>query len=197
MIKFIIVSITTLLTMVAHSTAYAQSNCASSCSSECMRLAEQVIRNCGDNTQPQPPRPPPVSQRTTLYKSDRCSSDVIAFLSPTTNCSSLSSSQRTWGVSVQGQCHDISDIGSDVACLLFKAASNFNSSLLYHSDRCEENELIAAVDESTSCNALSGVTNKRVWGIKIDGQCFDISDRDFANACESLKNGNIPQNISK
>ncbi len=192
MIKFIIVSITMLLTM----TAYSQSNCASSCSSECMRLAEQVIRNCGGNNQPAP-RPPPVSQRTTLYNSDSCSNDVIAFLSPTTNCSSLTSSKRTWGVSIQGQCHDISDMSSDNACLLFKAASNFNSTFLYNNDRCEDRDLIAVVDENTACSSLSAVTSKRVWGVKIDGQCFDISDRNFTEACEALKNGNIPNQLSR
>jgi hypothetical protein len=50
-----------------------------------------------------------------LYHSDSCSSELIATVSYASDCTSLKSA-RAWGVKINGQCYDISDVSGDIAC---------------------------------------------------------------------------------
>lgn len=168
----------------------AQQSCQNSCSHECILVAQDILSRCG-GASPTPPPPQPNPYKTALYHSDSCGeSDLIVNLRSGTDCSSntINSAPRTWGVKVRGTCHDISDVESDIACVKYKAASSSYATLFYHSDRCQESELIAAVDESTDCEALARAENDSVWGVVIDGQCIDISDTGMKAACERYKN---------
>lgn len=169
--------------------AFAQQSCQNSCSYECVMVAQDILRRCGGDT-PTPPTQPPQPLRTELYHSDYCNEgDLIANLKSTTNCtdSAMTSAPKTWGVKVRGICYNISDVESSRACVLFKAASNGYATLFYHSDSCQQSELIAAVDESTDCEKLAQAENDRVWGVMVDGRCINISDADMKVACERYK----------
>lgn len=111
----------------------------------------------------------------------------MAAVAPNSDCSKLSGLGRTWGVRIRGTCVDISDVETDRACYLLKAAANPYAVALYKSDSCADN-LIAYVDTYTDCQRLSQQTNDRVWGIRLNGQCRDISDMNFIQACEQFKN---------
>lgn len=55
-----------------------------------------------------------------VYKSDRCSSSLVAMFDAETNCSEFSSSgSDAWAVEVNGQCQDISDMSVRDACRRF------------------------------------------------------------------------------
>ncbi len=182
MLKFFIVSVLSLCANFA----FAQQNCMNSCSTECVRAAQQVLVNCSGATPP-PTQP---SQKTALYHSDSCNEgDLIANLRSGTDCSSqaMTSAQRTWGVKVRGTCYDVSDLETPTACVKYKAAGNASATLFYHSDSCQTSELMAAVDETTDCEALAKVSSDRVWGVVTDGQCIDISDMDLKEACSRYK----------
>ncbi|AZZ35728.1 hypothetical protein CIK05_02570 [Bdellovibrio sp. qaytius] len=180
-----------LLLSFCATSVFAQSNCMNSCSQECIKAAQQILVNCSGVT----PAPTP-SAKTALYHSDSCNdSDLIANLKPGTDCSSqvMTSAQRTWGIKVRGTCYDVSDLETPLACVKFKAASNASATLFYHSDSCQTSELIAAVDESTDCDALSKVVTDRVWGVVTDGQCVDISDADMKAACVRYKDAFVTE----
>ncbi len=188
MFKFFIVSVLSLCANFA----FAQQNCMNSCSTECVRAAQQILVNCSGATPP-PTQP---SGKTALYHSDSCNeSELIANLRSGTDCSSqvITSAQRTWGVKVRGTCYDVSDLETPTACMKYKAAGNAGATLFYHSDSCQTSELIAAVDESTDCDALAKVSNDRVWGVVTDGQCVDISDMDLKQACLRYKDAFISE----
>ncbi len=57
----------------------------------------------------------------------------------------------------------------------------------YHDDgKCEPAKLLIKVKVGTSeqrCGILASTVSDRVWGIKIEGRCADISDLDFLPAC--------------
>jgi len=182
MFKFFIVSMLSLWANFA----FAQSGCMNSCSVECVRAAQDIISRCGVVTPP----PPPVAYKTALYHSDSCNEgDLIANLKSGTDCSSqlMTSAQRTWGVKVRGTCYDVTDLETPVACVKYKAAGNSAATLFYHSDSCQKSELIAAVDETTDCEALARVASDRVWGVVTDSGCVDISDMDLKQACLRYK----------
>ena len=164
------------------SISFAQIDCRYSCAPECIRLADTIAANCG--LQPLPPSHPPVQ----LYGSDTCSSDLIANVNATTNCSALQGARRTWGVKIQGQCFDVRDMNSDAACHLFRAGGTYDAVGLYNSDTCSS-DLVAFVDSKTQCAQLASYVNVRIYGIQSQGQCSDIADSDFNSACERFKAG--------
>lgn len=134
-----------------------------------------------------PPYQPPTQSRVQLFRSDSCSSELIGTIGPNTDCAvHFRNAARTWGISIDGICHDVADINSDRACEIFRNASAYDVKI-YHSDTCS-NELIASVNKYTDCQILSGQT--RAWGIEVNGQCTDISDTDAVTACERFKSTN-------
>ena len=151
-----------------------------------MRLlsATDLLRNSLNNPGNPPPYPPPASA-VELYHSDRCTSDLIGRVSNTTNCQdAFAGAATTWGVKIDGQCMDISDISSIKACELFKGASTTSGVKIYHSDRCSS-DLLAIVSYATDCQTLAGLP--AAWGIESNGQCTDISDMSAVAACERFK----------
>lgn len=166
-------------------TVYAD-DCSRSCSPSCVREAQRTLdaardylASCGASGGPGGPGG---GAQVELYNSDSCSSDFLGFVSPRTNCSSIPTNKRAWGIKVSGQCHDISDMDADVACEMFKAAGSRRAVALYNSDSCS-GDLLAFIDRSSDCESMARRANKRVWGIRVNGQCHDISDTDFLAAC--------------
>jgi hypothetical protein len=70
-----------------------------------------------------------------------------------------------------------------------QAESTGGSVALFHSDRCDTSELLATIGPATSCASLSAQISSRVWGVRIDGQCLDVTDTDVGAACERFKGG--------
>jgi hypothetical protein len=57
----------------------------------------------------------------------------------------------------------------------------------FHNDRCESS-LLATVSSSVgdrveTCKALQATISDNVWGVRVNGNCSDISDTDFYSAC--------------
>lgn len=181
--KLIILSIVMLV-----GTTYVQADeCNYSCSRQCINEARQTIREardylreCGEDND----HGGGGGGNVSLYHSDNCSSDLIANLRPGFDCS-LIADKRVWGIRINGQCEDISDMDGSAACIAFKAAGSNRAIQLYHSDNCQDS-LIATVDRRTDCSELARVISERVWGIRVDGVCSDISDTDIETACRTF-----------
>lgn len=119
-----------------------------------------------------------------LYQSDTCSGELIANLRPGFDCS-LIAGKRVWGVRINGRCEDIHDMFGSAVCVAFKAAGSNRAIQLYNSDSCSSS-LMAYVDRRTDCNELARAVTARVWGVRIDGVCNDISDTDVETACRTF-----------
>ncbi len=51
--------------------------------------------------------------------------------------------------------------------------------------KCEVGNFLGSIGPRTNCNSLPFTS--RVWGVKLDGRCLDISDLEPAPACEMYK----------
>lgn len=61
-----------------------------------------------------------------IFKSDSCSSDMLAAVNSYTDCATLSSySNDAWGISIDGTCNNIQDMSPRQACEQFKSAGGF------------------------------------------------------------------------
>lgn len=122
---------------------------------------------------------------TLIYASDSCSSNAIAAISSNTSCESLEkNSSNAWGLKIGDTCHNIQDTSPAKACNVYKAASNPAAIEIYASDSCSSS-LTAIVDYNTKCESLRGLP--QAWGIKVNGQCQNISDIDIVTACERYR----------
>jgi len=119
-----------------------------------------------------------------LFKSDTCNNSLSAIVSTATNCESLASDQSAWAVSIGGQCKDLDDTSPRLACRALRGAVSQNAVEIYKSDTCN-GSLLAIVDRYTQCQSLQGLG--QAWGIKVNGQCQDISDTDIVSACNRFK----------
>lgn len=119
-----------------------------------------------------------------LFKSDSCSSSLTSVVSVNTNCESLSNENSAWAVSIGGQCKDLEDMSPQMACKSLRGAASPVNVEIYGSDSCTGG-LVAIIDHHTQCQSLQGLN--RAWGIKINGQCQNISDTDAVTACERFK----------
>lgn len=67
----------------------------------------------------------------------------------------------------------------------------------FHDDgRCESDELIAFVPFGISeaeCERRGRIITTRVWGVKFQGDCKDVRDKNFVDACKIVSAGAIPQ----
>lgn len=146
-----------------------------------LNSAEQLLERLlsqGDGR----PHPYPPSRSIELYRSDSCSSELVGTLRQDMNCSAIANS-RVWGMKIDGKCFDIHDMSGAEVCQAFVAAHNPNALELYKSDSCSS-ELVGMVDARTDCRSLP---SKRVWGIKRNGVCHDITDMDLPQACERFR----------
>ena len=167
--------------------------CERYCSYDCDRLVNRLDRritrianNCGYNN----PRPrPPVGGVVKYYQSDSCRNNLLGSTRSERDCRDFANNVRSqvWAVEIDGQCHDIVDTTAISACLAF-ANSSPRSVQLYQSDSCRNN-LVANVNHRTNCDELARHITTRVWAIKSNGHCEDISDTNFVNACQLYKNG--------
>lgn len=68
----------------------------------------------------------------------------------------------------------------------------------YHDDgQCYSGNLIAKVPDGVSdlrCERLAEGVRDRVWGIKLYGDCMDISDSDFVSACKRFASRGLQKN---
>jgi hypothetical protein len=176
------------LTLTASTAALAQTamppSCQFRCSAECVRDLNQVqreistyLQSCGGTPVP----PPPIGGGLVeIYHSDSCNGDLIAAVSSNTNCSRLSG-PSAWGVKINGRCLDIPDMPLEQACNLYKnGATGIN---FYHSDSCS-GEFMGSIGPSTDC---SKQLTSSVWGIEVNGKCYDISDRSAVAICPAYR----------
>lgn len=56
---------------------------------------------------------------------------------------------------------------------------------LYENDSCYDDDLIGIMNSTTDCNRFA--SSKRVWSIKVNGQCIDTNDTTAPNACHAFK----------
>lgn len=166
--------------------------CRYSCSESCIiearqqqREARAVLDSC-DAGAPRPnpgPRPRPGS-RISVYRSDSCSSSLVATLDSYTDCDSMANGQeRVWGIAINGQCADIADTTLSNACVAFKDAGDYRAVKFYRSDSCASS-MVATASHSGRCAELSArMGAERVWAVEINGRCEDIADTDFRTAC--------------
>jgi hypothetical protein len=69
--------------------------------------------------------------------------------------------------------HDDDDHGGDILVQIYK------------SDSCN-GELLANVTSQTDCGRFSE-SGSDAWGIKLDGRCYNITDRSLGSACRQFK----------
>ncbi len=103
----------------------AQTNC-DSLSSDNSAWAVSIGGQCKDLTDTSPKmacktlRGAASSQNVEIYKSDKCSDNLVAIVDRYTDCSSLKGLSSAWAVKINGQCQDISDTDIVTACNRFK-----------------------------------------------------------------------------
>ncbi len=78
---------------------------------QCIDISDTTVRKACLGNQP---------DRVIIYGStDSCSDDrILASIGPSTDCASLSDSDRAWSVKVDGRCIDIDDTTVRKACIL-------------------------------------------------------------------------------
>ncbi|MBT4791497.1 MAG: hypothetical protein HON90_07995 [Halobacteriovoraceae bacterium] len=127
-----------------------------------------------------------------LYHDDgRCKSrNYIQSIGPRTSCNTLYGRKNVWGIKVNGVCENITDVDAVSACEMYKYShipvNRVSTVQLYHDDgSCRASKLIANVDRYTNCNEMRH--HERVWGVRVNGVCQDITDMDADRACEAYK----------
>jgi hypothetical protein len=158
--------------------------CSQTCSAACVdvakemkRDANQILSNCGvTNTGI------PVRTKVFAFSRDNCTSLVGQF-DPSTKCGQfLDSTTQVWAVSINGKCLDIQDTTIDIACETTRDLVSADSVEFFGTDDCKK--FVAAASSRSRCSDMSRVIGtKPVWSVKINGQCQDIADVDFATAC--------------
>ncbi len=149
--------------------------------SQKLALAESYLQQSLNQL---PPNPPHQEANVELFRSDSCSSDLVAVVNSTTDCSRFNDTESVWAIRVNNKCQDIDDTNLMMGCRAFKAMNSPRAVKLYHSDTCRDS-MIAAIDHNTACESLTGLEN--VWAIQSNGQCQDVSDLDVVTACKRFK----------
>lgn len=161
--------------------------------SDRLTSAEELLRQALNGGGGNNPRPPQYPSSVELYHSDSCSGNLIARVNAYTSCQSFSQAQATWGVKIDGQCLNIDDMPTVQACEAFKVGNSPASVSIHHSDSCSGQE-IALISPETQCSGLE-TTGTAAWGIKVGGQCINITDTAPAKACEAFKSARSPQAV--
>src|SRR5690606_18769156 len=121
-------------------------------------------------------------------------------IDPRVNCSALANSLQkpnVWSVRLFGQCVNIPDTTLTVqrceayqdAVLAFYDAEGSrrrgDDVELFSDDSCARR--VTTVKKGMDCRAVNGVfTGQNVWSVRFRGQCVNIPDTNFLNACESF-----------
>jgi hypothetical protein len=123
-----------------------------------------------------------------FFHSDQCSSQLVSTATGATDCARLGAigSQSVWGMKSGERCYDIQDTTYLDACYAYAAGDGPDVVELYRSDTCS-GALQAFVGPRTDCSALASHVSGTVWGVRINGECQDITDSDFASACARFK----------
>jgi hypothetical protein len=159
-------------------------------------------RVCGGGGNPSP------DTLVSFYQSDSCSSDLLATArfsnKPDQNearCQTLSGqvTQSVWGVKFDGgSCININDMPFASACRVFQAGQGNDVVQYYNSDSCSS-DMVASLrftgktdlDDQACANAAHYV-NAQVWGVRLSGQCQNVADTTFTNACARFRAGLQP-----
>jgi hypothetical protein len=115
-------------------------------------------------------------------RSDSCSGEVGAWVNASTNCDSLGSGSA-WSVKKNGVCTDIRDTTLADACRQFQGGIGPSITVFGRSDSCS-GEVAAFVNASTNCSTLGSGS---AWSVKVEDQCFDITDTTVSAACEMYR----------
>jgi hypothetical protein len=171
--------------------------CMYQCNTQCRRYAEQLANEldqitnlCGelappDAVYPGRPRPYPHPRpqvQVELFGSDSCTSSHLGFVNHSTNCS-VFRGQNAWGIKVGGICHNIQDMDGQTACEAFRYAGLPNSIEAYSTDSCNGG-LTGLIGPTTQCEHMS---DRQVWGIKVEGRCINVADTTLRTACTNFK----------
>jgi hypothetical protein len=123
-----------------------------------------------------------------LYHSDNCQGSLLGTVGRRSDCSRFAevvNNSNVWAIEVNGRCKDIADMNPKDACEAFKGGDH-GGVKFYHSDNCSDG-LIAIVNNPADCRKFTPST-PRVWAIEVNGQCQDISDMSFVDACARFAN---------
>jgi hypothetical protein len=125
------------------------------------------------------------------FSDDRCV-NLITEVKAQDNCSMLANvygSRNVWSIAIEDQCFDISDRPFASSCENLRAVTlqpviSRPVITLYSDDRCV-NQVIG-VDPAVNYEALQPfLGGQKVWSMKVENQCLDISDRTFNGAQEN------------
>ncbi len=57
---------------------------------------------------------------------------------------------------------------------------------LYHSDDCS-NSLITRITWNTDCEKLGESVSLKIWGIEVNGNCYNVNDQSFTIGCKKYR----------
>jgi len=126
-----------------------------------------------------------------LYNSDNCSSSLAGVVNSTTNCASFAAnvSSNIWGISIDGECSDISDTNALTACNRFGGAGGGGGGgggptgvAVFDNDACSGTP-IASLVPTSDCSALATTVSASVRAVRIAGACANIRDTTVVDAC--------------
>jgi hypothetical protein len=123
-----------------------------------------------------------------FYHSDTCNGSLLGTVGRRSDCSRFAdvvNNNSVWAVEVNGQCQDIADMNPKDACEAFKGGDR-GGVKFFHSDTCRGG-LVAIVNNPADCRKLSP-SMPSVWAIEVNGQCQDINDMSFVDACARFAN---------
>lgn len=167
--------------------------CERECSRHCQRFVNRLSRrldnmayNCGYD---QPAPMPPARQQVKFYYSDSCSNNYLGSVVNQRDCDTFARnvSSYVWAIEIKGQCFNIADTTAEKACKAFTNARYGDAVEFYSSDSCS-NGLLGFVDYNTNCSEFAKNVSSAVWGIKVKGECMNISDVNAERACNLYKN---------
>lgn len=140
-----------------------------------------------------PTNPPSQGQNVELFRSDSCGSDLVGIVNPTTDCGRFSTTDKVWGIRVNGKCQDIDDTTAQNACRMYQNAGNTEAVKVYKSDSCSDS-LSAIFSTYSNCDSVSDSGNN-AWAIMVGNQCMDISDTTLKKSCNAFKGINSPNSV--
>jgi hypothetical protein len=131
------------------------------------------------------------SEGVEFFHSDSCTGSLLTTIDERTDCDSLKNMSTVWGISANEQCIDVPDRTAVAACYTLARAASPDATVFYHSDNCSGQVLVYA-DEKSDCRKIAPHVRSSVWGVRINGECQDIRDTDFASACAAFLPGSTP-----
>ncbi|HXH29403.1 MAG TPA: hypothetical protein VNJ01_01200 [Bacteriovoracaceae bacterium] len=130
-----------------------------------------------------------------IFSDDYCRKP-LASVDGRTNCSALGTvlnGGRVWSMKLDSHCINVADTSMNPrTCMDYKEAvisretaprdSRDERIELFSDDYCRS--ALTSVQYGDNCQALSKLLgNERVWSIKFQGRCENITDTNFSNAC--------------